>query len=78
MEQNQDQQRRTAKNEFFQSLDELEDMLHNPTEDKTTLEVDTSSANDDQVVESSVIDMEAFEEAVADIEQYLEQEKGNC
>lgn len=76
MEQDQQQQRRAAKNEFLQSLNQLEDMLHAAaTEDEET-PLENNSTIDDQIVESSVIDMAAFEAAVADIEQYLEQEMG--
>lgn len=75
MEQDQQQQRRAAKNEFLQSLNQLEDMFHTGTTEDEETPLESNCTIDDEVVESSSIDMAAFEEAVADIEQYLEQEK---
>lgn len=72
MEQNQ-QHRRAAANEFLKSLDELEDILQDPTEEEETLKTDTAKTSDPELVEiKAEIDLEALEDAVADIEQYLE------
>jgi|GEM_PF-4197878 len=73
MEHNQDK-RRAAANKFFQSLDQLEDILQvNENQDEGTPELESVSAIEDQEATSvPAIDLEAFEEAVADIEQYFD------
>ena len=79
MEENQQEQRRTAAQEFEQSLEELQNMLQ---EDENTQEHNTESAGDNtknkQVANnSSGIDLTVWEDAVADIEQYLENKNQN-
>ncbi|NDJ23778.1 hypothetical protein GS682_19455 [Nostoc sp. B(2019)] len=75
MEQSQQTHRHAAAKDFFQSLDQLEDILQeNPTEDEQTPELNTDSTNDPELLENlTEIDLAAFEDAVADIEQYLEE-----
>jgi hypothetical protein len=72
MEPNQHQQRRAANQEFEQSLDELEDILHeNLTENEAT---QTEEPTEIELVDDMTdIDLAAFEDAVADIEQYLKE-----
>ncbi|MBR8838584.1 MAG: hypothetical protein DSM106950_32430 [Stigonema ocellatum SAG 48.90 = DSM 106950] len=73
MELSQEQQRRAASNEFFQCLNQLEDILEvGENQGKTMPEaLDSSSVSDHQVSTHAPIDLEALEEAAADIEQYL-------
>jgi hypothetical protein len=75
MEQSQQTNRHAAAKDFFQSLDQLEDILQeNPTEDEETPELHTDNVSDPELVENlAEIDLAAFEDAVADIEQYLEE-----
>ncbi len=75
MEQSQQTHRHAAAKDFFQSLDQLEDILqNNPTEDEETPELHTDNVSDPELVENlAEIDLAAFEDAVADIEQYLEE-----
>ncbi|MBE9033663.1 hypothetical protein [aff. Roholtiella sp. LEGE 12411] len=75
MEQSQQTHRHAAAKDFFQSLDQLEDILQeNPAEDEKTPELHTDSVSDPELVENlAEIDLAAFEDAVADIEQYLEE-----
>ncbi|MDZ8055564.1 MAG: hypothetical protein RMX68_011855 [Aulosira sp. ZfuVER01] len=80
MEQNQQEQRQTAAQEFQAALDELEDILQeNPSEHEATQGLDNGSVSDAQLAqedeELASIDIEAFEDAVADIEQYLAERK---
>ncbi|MFB2771356.1 hypothetical protein ACE1AT_19010 [Pelatocladus sp. BLCC-F211] len=83
MEQNQDQQRRVADQEFQKSLDQLQQILQ---DDSTQTEQTPQSPSDDQsdapkeplrdrqITEtSSIIDLDLWEDAVADIEQYFQQ-----
>lgn len=72
MEQNQHQQRRAADQEFQESLDELEGILHESlTENEET---QAEEITDEELVNQLTdIDLAAFEDAVADIEQYLEE-----
>ncbi|MBH8571507.1 hypothetical protein I8752_00380 [Nostocaceae cyanobacterium CENA369] len=74
MEQSQQPQRRAADLEFQESLDQLEDILHeNSTEDEETPKLHAGSTSEVEISEDlSDIDLAAFEDAVADIEQYLE------
>ncbi len=73
MEHNQEK-RRAAAHKFFQSLDQLEDILQvNENQDEGTPELESVSAIEYQEATSvPAIDLEAFEEAVADIEQYFD------
>ena len=75
MEQNQQQQRRAADQEFQESLDQLEDILQeSSTEDEDPPKLDTSSTSEVELDEDFLaIDLAAFEDAVADIEKYLEE-----
>ncbi|MBW4642513.1 MAG: hypothetical protein KME23_05810 [Goleter apudmare HA4340-LM2] len=70
MEQNQDQQRQSAAQEFQASLHQLEDILQ---ENSAEAEVVTAPLQLEE--DLTPIDLEALEEAVADIEQYLEEKK---
>ncbi len=77
MEQNQQEQRSTAAKEFQESLDQLQQILHeNSAEDEIVAKLPNGNASDNQVAEnSSIIDLTAWEDAVADIEQYFQQKK---
>ncbi len=78
MEQSQQHQRRAAAKEFLQSLNELENMLQDSTEEQETPTLDTSTTSDAELVENLAdIDLEAFEDAVADIEQYMRNKSKN-
>ena len=79
MEENQQKQRRTAAQEFEESLEQLQNILQEDenTEDENTEEENTHSisdtTNNGKVTDnSSGIDLASWEDAVADIEQYLE------
>ena len=79
MEENQQEHRRTAAQEFEQSLEQLHNILQ---EDENAEEQKTESLGDNtnnkQVADnSSGIDLAAWEDAVADIEQYLENKHKN-
>ena len=79
MEENQQEQRRTAAQAFEQSLEQLQNILQ---EDENAEEQKTESVGDNtnnkQVADnSSGIDLAAWEDAVADIEQYLENKNKN-
>ncbi|BAY16255.1 hypothetical protein NIES2109_24660 [Nostoc sp. HK-01] len=73
MEQNDHQQRRAANQEFEQSLNQLEGILHdeNLAENEATQAEEITDA--ELVDELGDIDLAAFEDAVADIEQYLQE-----
>lgn len=74
MEQNQQENRLNAATEFQKSLDQLEDILQEDTEDET-LVLDSDSMATDIEEADTPIDLAAWEDAVADIERYFE-EKG--
>jgi hypothetical protein len=74
MEQNQQENRLNAATEFQKSLDQLEDILQEDTEDET-LVLDSDSMATDIEEANTPIDLAAWEDAVADIERYFE-EKG--
>ena len=78
MEPIQPQQRRVADQVFQQSLDQLEDILQeisNEEEEISQLpQLHTTNLNEVEVDEDLIaIDLAALEDAVADIEQYLEE-----
>lgn len=79
MEENQQEQRRTAEQALEEALEQLENILQ---EDENTEEQNTQSVSDTtnnkQVTDgSSGIDLATWEDAVADIEQYLENKNKN-
>ncbi|WP_313943316.1 MULTISPECIES: hypothetical protein [Calothrix] len=76
MEQNQQEERETAAQEFEAALDELEEILQDKfPEAKTKGSFYDGSVSDAQLAQEeqdlASIDIAAFEDAVADIEQYL-------
>jgi hypothetical protein len=77
MENDQQQQRRTAAKEFLQSLNQLEDILQ-VTENQDEQEMSNLNNASADNENSSAIDLAAFEEAAADIEQYFEQASKKC
>ena len=78
MEQNQPENRQAIDKDFFQSLDQLQDILQvGDTEDEGKLKLDNDSASDDLIAEDAEkIDMAAFEDAVNDIEQHIAKQTG--
>lgn len=84
MEPNENNLRRSADQEFIESLNQLENILHetenqrekkpdpkSTPEDTSTLD---TTKNPGEQGDSSEIDLAAWEDAVADIEQYLEKQ----
>ncbi|KST66824.1 hypothetical protein [Mastigocoleus testarum] len=74
MEENQQKQRRTAAQEFEESLEQLQNILHEDenTEEENTHSISDTTNNSKVTDNSSGIDLASWEDAVADIEQYLE------
>lgn len=79
MEENQQEQRRTAAQEFEQSLDQLQSILqeNENAEENNTKSVSNTTDNKQVNDRSSGIDLAVWEDAVADIEQYLENKNKN-
>lgn len=79
MDENQQEQRRTAEQALEEALEQLENILQedeNAEEQNTEAVSDTT--NNKQVTDnSSGIDLASWEDAVADIEQYLENKHKN-
>ena len=74
MEENQQKQRRTAAQEFEESLEQLQNILQEDenTEEENTHSISDTTNNSKVTDNSSGIDLASWEDAVADIEQYLE------
>lgn len=81
MEHNQPEERQDADKEFLQSLDQLEDILHEeeqtPPQKPQFKPPTPTQAKPQQAKSSMEIDLAAWEDAIADIEQYFaNKEKG--
>ncbi|MDJ0774577.1 MAG: hypothetical protein QNJ49_14335 [Mastigocoleus sp. MO_167.B18] len=79
MEENQQKQRRTAAQEFEESLEQLQNILQEDenTEEENTHSISDTTNNGKVTDNSSGIDLASWEDAVADIEQYLENKNRN-
>ncbi|MBD2729490.1 hypothetical protein H6G96_25005 [Nostoc sp. FACHB-892] len=76
MEQSQPQKRRIADQVFQESLDQLEDILQESSDEEEIPQLaQLHSSNFSEVEDQDLtnIDLAALEDAVADIEQYLEE-----
>ncbi|MBD2247133.1 hypothetical protein [Nostoc sp. FACHB-888] len=75
MEQSQPQNRRIADQVFQESLDQLEDILQESSDEEIPQLAQLHSSNFSEVEDQDLtnIDLAALEDAVADIEQYLEE-----
>jgi hypothetical protein len=76
MEQSQPQKRHIADQVFQESLDQLEDILQESSDEEEIPELaQLHSSNFNEVEDQDLtnIDLAALEDAVADIEQYLEE-----
>ncbi|MCC5648256.1 hypothetical protein LC609_00115 [Nostoc sp. XA013] len=75
MEQSQPQKRHIADQVFQESLDQLEDILQESSDEEIPQLAQLHSSNFSEVEDQDLtnIDLAALEDAVADIEQYLEE-----